>query len=288
MTGGFAKAAERCYVSPKGVSMAIKRLENELSCKLFERSPKGIALTDHAKYLLPVAEKIIRLMDNCESYFASGLGKSPELPVVMTWGAMDQFADTPIAQFKRRYPDIYLNIRQDYDINCEAAVETHEAEFALASGPVDAARFDAQFLCDSRYGVVTRRDDPLSERETIDIRDLDGAPLIILREYQKTFAVLSAAAESSGIALNILRRVDNPILIFQRRDLERAAGVTTESLAERFAEGAGLRFTPFDDAALRWVLYLIKLRGRDLSPAAAALWELLLRHSRESASATEE
>jgi DNA-binding transcriptional LysR family regulator len=276
MSGSFAKAAERCSVSQQGISMAIKRMENELSCKLFERSRKGIALTDHARYLLPAAERIIRVMDNCDAYFASGMGEKPELHIALTWGAPEEFAEAPLEEFKRENPDVYLNVRHDHDTGCEAAVSAHEAEFALSAGPVELALYDAQFLCASRYGIVARRDGPFAGRESVDMADLDGVPLIVMREYQKTFHVLSAAAESTGVRLNVQERVDSTLLTHQYDDPARA-GITTQSLAARFAS-AKLVFLPFRDPPLDWELYLIKLRGGELSPLAAELERRLLAH----------
>ena len=37
----FSRAAEVCFISSQGISMAILRLEEELACKLFERTSKG-------------------------------------------------------------------------------------------------------------------------------------------------------------------------------------------------------------------------------------------------------
>ncbi|MDR1821744.1 MAG: LysR family transcriptional regulator, partial [Oscillospiraceae bacterium] len=59
MLHSFTKAAKACFVSALGISMAIHRLEEELSCKLFERSAKELVLTEHARFLLPLAERIV-------------------------------------------------------------------------------------------------------------------------------------------------------------------------------------------------------------------------------------
>ncbi|MDR1298624.1 MAG: LysR family transcriptional regulator substrate-binding protein, partial [Oscillospiraceae bacterium] len=236
---------------------------------------KGIELTDHAKYLLPTAEKIVRLMDNCEAYFASGMGKDQEVSIILTWGAMEEFAQEPIAEFKRRYPDIYINIRQEYDMHCEAAEDVAESELAMTEGPIADDRFDARLLYTSRYGVVVRKNHRFAGRESINIKELDGIPIAMMREYQKTYSLLSAAAEAAGAALNVQKRVNSALLTYQYANLAQTIGISTKSLAARFV-GAHLRFVPFDDPGLIWTLYLIKRRDRALSAPAATLERTLL------------
>ncbi|MFZ4480444.1 MAG: LysR family transcriptional regulator, partial [Rhodoferax sp.] len=49
----FGKAAEACYVSQPTLSVAVKKLEEELEVKLFERSANEVAVT-------PLGEEIVR------------------------------------------------------------------------------------------------------------------------------------------------------------------------------------------------------------------------------------
>jgi DNA-binding transcriptional LysR family regulator len=275
--GSFAKAADMCFVSSQGISVAIRRMEEQLSCKLFERSSKGAVMTEHALYLLPIAEKVVVLMDSCEEYFISGRAKNQNLSVIITWGAQSAFADVPIAEFKKRYPMIFLEISQGYDYQCEDALDAREAELALTVGPIDHTRFDSEFVYSTRYGILTHKDDPLAARRTVSIRDLDGVPLIMMREHNKTFSLLSSAAEAVGVTLTVKQRVDHALLTHQYVDLTRTTGITTEMFAPKF-EGTDLRFIPFDDPELSWALYIVKPRGHTLSAAAELLVQILTQH----------
>src|SRR5690606_37335625 len=55
----FAKAAERIPMSPSGVSMLIKELEEQVGARLFDRTTRSVVLTDAARRLQPVAERIV-------------------------------------------------------------------------------------------------------------------------------------------------------------------------------------------------------------------------------------
>src|SRR5215471_717482 len=61
--GGFSKAAERVYRTQPAVSIAIRRLEEELGAPLFERSQKTPALTEVGEMLYDYAGRILSLRD---------------------------------------------------------------------------------------------------------------------------------------------------------------------------------------------------------------------------------
>ncbi|NML48412.1 LysR family transcriptional regulator [Ramlibacter sp. G-1-2-2] len=55
----FAKAAERIPMSPSGMSMLVKELEEQVGARLFDRNTRSVTLTDAGRRLLPVAERIL-------------------------------------------------------------------------------------------------------------------------------------------------------------------------------------------------------------------------------------
>ncbi len=55
----FSKAAEKIHLSPSGVSMLVRELEQQLGAKLFERTTRSVQLTDAGRRLLPVAARIV-------------------------------------------------------------------------------------------------------------------------------------------------------------------------------------------------------------------------------------
>jgi len=76
-TESFTKAAQQLGVAQPAVSMAIKKLENDLGLTLIHRADRNIGLTDEGKKLLLHAEKIsfihpisnIEININCPAEF---------------------------------------------------------------------------------------------------------------------------------------------------------------------------------------------------------------------------
>lgn len=59
--GSFMKAAEKLYISPNAVTKQINLLEQDLDLKLFQRSSRGLVLTEAGKLVYNEAKKIIKL-----------------------------------------------------------------------------------------------------------------------------------------------------------------------------------------------------------------------------------
>ena len=57
--GTFAKAAENVHLSPSGISMLVKDLEEQIGARLFERTTRAVTLTDAGRRLVPVAQRVV-------------------------------------------------------------------------------------------------------------------------------------------------------------------------------------------------------------------------------------
>lgn len=58
--GSFTAAAKRLNIAQPAVSMAIRKLEDELELTLFHRTERQITLTDEGRVLLPHARQILQ------------------------------------------------------------------------------------------------------------------------------------------------------------------------------------------------------------------------------------
>jgi len=72
--GSFTLAARELNLTQSAISHAIKALEQDLDCRLFDRLGRRVTLTEHGQHLLDHAQKIIAEMQSAREDIAS-MGK---------------------------------------------------------------------------------------------------------------------------------------------------------------------------------------------------------------------
>src|SRR5439155_22461768 len=64
----FARASERMFMTPSGLSILMRELENQLGFRLFDRNTRQVVLTEYGNGLLPVVQQG---MDNIQATIAA-------------------------------------------------------------------------------------------------------------------------------------------------------------------------------------------------------------------------
>jgi len=118
-TGGFSAAGSRLLRGQSAISLQIKRLEDRLGVRLFDRSPHHLHLTGHGEQVLTYARRILALNDELLSKVVE-----PELTGLIRLGAPEDFATSHLprvlARFARSYPQVAL------EVTCELTLEIVE------------------------------------------------------------------------------------------------------------------------------------------------------------------
>lgn len=277
--GSFSKAAEVCYITASGINLAITRLEDELGCKLFNRTTTGLFLTEHGKFLLPYAQTVVSQTDECKAHFAAIRSQVRRLPVAFSIGTLEEFAGLPLAQFQRENAGIMIDVMEAPDAECDAAVENGEVELALTVGPLNNTRLDATLLYASRNALLVHESHQLSGRTSISARDLEGIPMVIQRETTRSSANFRACCKAAGFEPTISTYADDVLLLFYLSSIGQAAGIASQALARRLNR-SHIRVIPFEDPEMAWNIYLIKARGARLSPEARKFESMLINYSK--------
>lgn len=279
-SGSLSRAAAACYITTPGIRLSLTRLEDELGCKLFKKTGSGLSLSKHGKFLLPYAEQITSMIDECEAHFASVRKQSSGIPVAFSIGTLEEFAGLPLSRFREENPGVRIEIREGSDSECDAAVENGDVEFALTVGPLSGRRMDTTLLYSSLNALLVHESHPLAGRDSVAVRELRDVPMVIQRETTRSSANFRACCKAAGFEPIISTYTDDVLLLFYLPSIGQAAGIASYTLAMRMNR-AHIRVIPFEDPEMAWNIYLAKARGAQLSPNAARLWSAFAAYSRE-------
>jgi DNA-binding transcriptional LysR family regulator len=115
--GGFTRAAERVGRTQSTVSLQIKKLEDGLGRRVFEREPgRELRLTPDGEILLTYARQILRLGDEARSRLME-----PDVAGIVRLGTPEDFATVHLpevlARFARAHPRVALDVNCDFTVN---------------------------------------------------------------------------------------------------------------------------------------------------------------------------
>lgn len=115
--GGFTRAAERVGRTQSTVSLQIKKLEDGIGRRVFEREPgRDLLLTPEGEILLTYARQILRLGDEARSRLME-----PDAGGAVRIGTPEDFATIHLpevlARFARAHPRVSLEVNCDFTVN---------------------------------------------------------------------------------------------------------------------------------------------------------------------------
>ncbi len=175
-------AAEKLYTSQPGVSKQLKLLEEELGLQLFTRKGKSLgAITPAGNEVIKRARLIMAEVDNIRS-LASDFYHEQEgtLSIATTHTQARYVLPDVIAEFRKRYPKVSLNLHQGTSEQIADMVSANEIDFAIATGSRDL--FQDLLLVPSYHWdrkVLVPRDHALAQIDRkLTLEDLAEYPLV--------------------------------------------------------------------------------------------------------------
>ena len=171
--GSFSKAADAVGRTQPAVSIAIRRLEEEVGAPLFDRSQKSPALTEAGVAIQDYAQRILTLRDQARGAVAElrelkrglvrvGANESTSLYLL----------PQVILSFRERHPDVKVEIYRNVSERLPREVLERNVDFAvLASEPVDR---DLESFCVLRdeLSLILNPEHPLAGREQVTVEEL--------------------------------------------------------------------------------------------------------------------
>jgi DNA-binding transcriptional LysR family regulator len=129
-TGSFTAAAERVSRTQSAVSMQIKRLEELLGRRVFERTSRTIALTGHGRILIDYARRMLSLHDESLRRLAN-----PDVSGRARVGVTEYFlpGELPrlLARFAGAHPQVQLDVRMGLSKDLRADVRAGRLDVAI-------------------------------------------------------------------------------------------------------------------------------------------------------------
>lgn len=181
--GSFTAAAQALRYTQSAVSRQIAALEAETGAVLFDRLPRGVALTEQGRCLLPHAEAILgRVAAARQDLSALAEIRGGRLRVGAFPTAVAALVPAALAAFRKAHPELALSLVEDRTPGLLERLAAGDADVAVVSAPpdrpLDGTRFDLRHLLDERLLVAVPRGHRLARRRTVRLAELADDPFI--------------------------------------------------------------------------------------------------------------
>jgi len=151
----FRSAAARVHLSPGAFSDRIGRLESVLGTRILQRTTRRVALTDAGERLLPVARRILRLVDHMPGAakedtappsYELVVGTRHEVGLAWLCAALDGLG--------RRHPERTIHLYNGTSDDLAAKLDRGELDAAVTSARLGSPRFACATLHQESYALV--------------------------------------------------------------------------------------------------------------------------------------
>ena len=180
----ISNAAKTLHITQPTLSRQLQDLEAELGKTLFIRGKRKITLTEEGMLLRKRAEEIINLVKKTEKEISLsseiiggdiyiGTGESDSIRII---------ADI-ILRLQKKYPNIHYHISSGDSFDVMENLDKGLIDFGILIGNIDKTKYNYITLpIKDIWGVLMRKDSPLSKKEFITPKDLKDKPLILSRQ----------------------------------------------------------------------------------------------------------
>ena len=243
----FGRAAERLHRGQPTVSDAVRRLENALGGRLFDRTSRRVALTELGEALLPDAHATLAQLRRFQQRgraLAGGDRASTTLVVAHAEYTAHQVLLRCLPQLRDRFPDVTI-VPEPMPTTAQLAAlraETIGLGIGWATGGIDGVR--ARVLSTERFVALVPAAHPLAAHDELSATELSSAALLTWPHQINSGLCdrLLAAFRISGADLRIIRTADHVQAIAAHVAAGTGIGIAVESALEH--QPPGLRAIP--------------------------------------------
>jgi LysR family transcriptional regulator, nitrogen assimilation regulatory protein len=273
--GSLLKASSRLHVAQPALGQQMAALEEEVGAKLFERSSRGMALTEAGKLFLTHAKVVLLDVERARLAVRETLAV-PQGDVAIGLPTTVALAATlPIlSACRERLPRVRLKLVEAYSGFLREWLLAGRLDIALLYGDAPDAGLSKQALLDDRLVLITSAGTTRIPRK-LPIEALPEWPLVLPGVEHGLRRIIDEACAPLGLSLNVVAEIES--LGSVKRAVEAGIGSTilpAVSVAEEVATGR-LRTVLIDSPSMLRRLVRATSTTRPATGAAAAVSTLV-------------
>jgi DNA-binding transcriptional LysR family regulator len=277
-TGSLSDASARLHVAVSAISRQVARLESELGAVLFERRPRGMALSEAGERLLAYAQRslleaehVMKEIGGIETLHGS------MIKVASSEGFAADFLPSAMAEFRRPYPGIDFALTVMSPGEATRQVRDGDADLALTFSLAPEKGVKVEHTERAPVLALLRVDHPLAARAKLSLADVQHYPLVLPEPGTTIRQLIDITCALEGIMLEPELTCNNSGAMYRYAQKSGAIMFTgLLSVRDRYADD-GFVALPFTHPQLRQRSIQVQtMAGRELPPSVRTFRDHLI------------
>lgn len=207
--GSLSKVAVAYGTSQPHISRQIGELEQECGGRLFQRTGRGVVLTELGQRIAPKVRAWLagtdQLVNDVRTSAGTPIGK---VRIGSLPSTAHPLVSTLHARLKERYPLIQLAVREGQGAQLETWLEDGSVDLAILYRTSKSPANGDTYLVETSTYLVSAAGDPLTSRPTVRFSKLHNLPLVLFCRPSSWRNHLEAIATERKISLNVVLEAD--------------------------------------------------------------------------------
>lgn len=177
----FGRAAEACFVSQPTLSVAIRKLEEELDVTIFERGGAEVSMTSIGLRLIEQAQKILEESDNFKAIARQGQDPlNGPLRVGIIYTVAPYLLPSLVPEQIKLTPNMSLVLQENYTVRLLELLRQGEIDAAIIALPLTDNSFMVRELYSEPFLVAVPKNHKWAQREVVDAAELKEETMLLL------------------------------------------------------------------------------------------------------------
>jgi len=238
----FRRASEKCFVSQPALSLAIKKLEDDLGVQIFERSRTDISPTSIGEKIIEQATKALEEVNQIRVIAKQGNNQlSGVFRLGLIYSVGPYLLPELIPILRLSAPDMPLDIEENLTAQLETQLKNGVIDAAVVALPFEVAGMNTLPLYDEKYVVMVPVNHAWADRSSINAEELAEENVLLLNTgHCYSHQVLQACPDLS-------------------RKGQVLQGNSLETIRNMVASNLGITVLPCSAATERYINPLVKV-----------------------------
>lgn len=250
-TENFSKTAEQFFVPPSNVSQTVKRLEQELGARLFNREPNRVTLNEAGAIFYDKIRRALDFIEEGKQEIKAANSKNAGKIKILVHTCR-RIVTQAVEAFKSDFPDVFFIIHHakdgaggDYDL-------------IVSDRPFPSRLSQKRLLLSEKILLACNRKHKFADKPAVSAKELAGEDFIAMSAGNSLHDILTHICQREGFSPKIAIQSDDPFYV--RKYLDEGLGITfvpasswrgtfsENTLLKPFGEYARDTFVFYDDA----------------------------------------